>query len=200
MAITRRDAFLSSWLQVEALPSPQPSPLESVVVPEMPSLPNLIPASRKREPGWEAPVRVPRTLSRRTACRKMSDYLREVTLGDVETLSKEIEAELFKLHTYKESRPYKAALRSVCSNLKRSSALRRAVASDKFRPLELCRLPKAKLASYASDPPQQVAPLPSSTAGMSAAMAISRPPPTACPFIAQITSFGVCSKRFTITI
>jgi hypothetical protein len=30
---------------------------------------------------------------------------------------------------------------------------------------------------------------------MSAAMAISNPPPTVCPLSAAMTSFGVCSRR-----
>jgi hypothetical protein len=34
---------------------------------------------------------------------------------------------------------------------------------------------------------------------MSAAMAISRPPPTVWPFSAAITSFGVCSSRFSVS-
>ena len=35
---------------------------------------------------------------------------------------------------------------------------------------------------------------------MSAAMAISRPPPTVCPFSAAMTSFGVCSRRFRVSL
>ena len=34
---------------------------------------------------------------------------------------------------------------------------------------------------------------------MSAAIAISRPPPTVCPFSAAIVSFGVCSRRLRVS-
>ena len=34
---------------------------------------------------------------------------------------------------------------------------------------------------------------------MSAAIAISSPPPTQCPFRAAITSLGVCSSRFRVS-
>ena len=37
--------------------------------------------------------------------------------------------------------------------------------------------------------------LPFNAIRISAAMAISNPPPTVCPFSAAITNFGVCSKR-----